>query len=125
MSVTRAPIMACTFALALATAGPAAAQLAGTEWLPAMIGEVEIAARSDMFVRFGGRGRLSGHGGCNRFTGSYELSANKIEIGPIEATEKGCTARVMDRENRLGLVVHGVARREVLLFKGNAFDALV
>lgn len=101
MGLTRVSTLAGAFALALAAAGPAAAQLAGSEWLPATIGDVEISTRTDMFVRFGSRGRLSGHGGCNNFTGTYELSGDGIEIGPLAATKKACTERVMDHEDRL------------------------
>ncbi len=36
-------------------------------------------------------GRVSGNGGCNRFSGAFKLSGeNKIEIGEIISTEMAC-----------------------------------
>ena len=44
-------------ALALATTGAAAAQLAGSEWRPTEIRSIEIPAGAEIFVRFGEGGK--------------------------------------------------------------------
>ena len=97
---------ACLFAIGLsmfailppvAHAGP---ELAGSEWRPQEIGGAQVPPEPEIFVRFGSEGRLEGHGGCNRFFGSYRLSGDKIEFGPIGATRMACPEPVMDRENR-------------------------
>jgi len=67
------------------TSVASAAPLVG-EWRPADIGGVEVPAESQMFVRFGGDGKVVGHGGCNRFFGTYNLTGNRIEIGALGAT---------------------------------------
>jgi len=82
----------------LPTTACAASNLAGSEWRPTEIGGVTIPADAEMFVQFGGEGRLQGHGGCNGFFGSYKLTADKIEIGPLGATQMACAEPVMDRE---------------------------
>jgi len=35
-------------------------------------------------------GRVSGSGGCNRITGSYQRDGTKLKIGPLAATRMAC-----------------------------------
>lgn len=72
--------------------------LAGSEWRPAQIGDNAAPESGDIFVRFEEGGRLSGHGGCNRFFGSYEITGDRIVIGPLGATRMACPGPVMDLE---------------------------
>ena len=81
---------ASTFALA--------AELAGSEWRPTQIGSSAVLEQSKLFVHFKGDGKLAGHGGCNRFFGEYEISGNKIKIGPVGSTRMACPQPVMDLE---------------------------
>ncbi|MHA1530346.1 MAG: META domain-containing protein [Alphaproteobacteria bacterium] len=105
------PIPACALTLALATtSGAGAAELAGGEWRPVEIGSVQIPADAGMFVRFAGGGKLEGHGGCNRFFGSYELAEDRIAIGPLGATRMACQQPIMEHEMRF-LQALGNARR--------------
>ena len=39
---------------------------------------------------FAGDGHVSGSGGCNSFSGSYEASGSKLRIGPLAATQRAC-----------------------------------
>jgi heat shock protein HslJ len=64
------------------------------------IGSVQVSAGAELFVRFGGEGKLEGHGGCNRFFGSYEFAVERIAIGPLGATRMACPEPVMEREVR-------------------------
>jgi len=46
-------------------------------------------------------GTISGQGGCNSYTGSWETDENSIEIGPLASTAMACAeADVMDQETR-------------------------
>ena len=49
---------------------------------------------------FADDGTLSGSAGCNQYTGSYTLDGGAIEIGPLAATKKACSAPegVMEQE---------------------------
>ena len=103
MRMTGCPILARVLILTLAiTSAPAAAQqLAGSEWRPTKIGDIKVPAGSEMFVRFGGEGKLEGHGGCNRFFGTFKLAGDGIEIGPLGVTRMACSEpAVMEREVR-------------------------
>lgn len=77
------------------------AALAGSEWRPTQLGEMAIAETTQIFVRFQGDGRVTGHGGCNRFFGPYEIAEDGISIGPIGATRMMCPAPVMAGEAAL------------------------
>ncbi len=43
-------------------------------------------------------GRVSGHGGCNSFFGSYEQDGAKLTIGPLAATRKACPGEIGEKE---------------------------
>lgn len=101
----RSPSIGSVFAMAaaLAAAQPAYAQsspLAGSEWRPAAIDGVEIAADSGILIQFRADGVVNGSGGCNRFAGTYELSGDTIGFSPLAATRKACPQPIMANESR-------------------------
>jgi heat shock protein HslJ len=84
----------------LAMAGASAAPLAGSEWWPT---EVEGEARpgtGESFVRFESDGKVAGHGGCNRFFGSYDTSGDQLQIGALGATRRACAGATGEDEQR-------------------------
>lgn len=77
--------------LAVGTAGMTmGVNLAGSEWRPSFISAAELPAGVKIEVEFGPDGRVAGTGGCNRFFGGYAVSGNRIKIGPLASTRKGC-----------------------------------
>lgn len=42
--------------------------------------------------------RVFGSGGCNRLTGTFELSDAGLRFGPVATTRMACTPDVMERE---------------------------
>ena len=58
--------------------------LAGSEWGP------DNANGSDQFVAFKTGGEVIGHGGCNRFFGSYDQSGDSLTFGPLASTKMAC-----------------------------------
>jgi heat shock protein HslJ len=68
-----------------------AADLAGSEW--------GFENSNQRFIRFQMDGKISGHGGCNRFFGSYEIENNsKLSFSPIGSTKMACAQPVMQKE---------------------------
>jgi copper homeostasis protein (lipoprotein) len=43
--------------------------------------------------------RVSGSGGCNRITGSYNVNGDKLDFGPIASTKMACPQPIMDTES--------------------------
>ena len=77
--------------LAVGTTGlTLGADLAGSEWRPNFISALELPAGIAMQVEFQPDGKITGSGGCNRFFGGYTVSGNRIKIGPLASTRKGC-----------------------------------
>jgi heat shock protein HslJ len=77
------------------------AELGGGEWQPISIGSSPVPSDTNMFVQFKGDGQLAGHGGCNRFFGSYRITGGMIEIGPLGATRMACPGSIMALETVL------------------------
>jgi len=77
--------------LAVGTAGlTMGVDLAGSAWQPSFISAAELPPGIVMQVEFQPEGKITGTGGCNRFFGGYTVSGNRIKIGPLASTRKGC-----------------------------------
>jgi heat shock protein HslJ len=77
--------------LAVGTAGlTISVDLSGSEWRPSFMSAAELPAGVKIEVEFKPDGRIAGSGGCNRFFGGYTVSGNRIKIGPLASTRKGC-----------------------------------
>lgn len=66
------------------------ASLAGSEWGP------EGGSTLDQFVAFKDGGEVIGHGGCNRFFGSYDQNGDDLKFGPLASTKMACES--LDQE---------------------------
>ena len=77
--------------LALAVSGATmSTDLMGSDWRPSFLSASDLPAGHHMLVHFAPDGRISGNGGCNQFFGAYAVSGDRIDIGPIASTRKGC-----------------------------------
>ena len=76
-------------------------QLVGTEWRPAKIDATSVPNDSQAFIRFETGDRVLGHGGCNRFFGTYKVSDTEILFSSLNYTRMACSQQVMDRERAL------------------------
>jgi heat shock protein HslJ len=80
----------------LMTYTPGLTSLVGTSWQATGINNgkeavVSMAGVEKVTAAFGTDGQLSGSGGCNTYSGTYEVSApDVLVIGPIAATEMAC-----------------------------------
>lgn len=82
------------------TGGDPADLLEGLDWRVAAAGGQAIAGEMGARLRFEGRG-VSGHGGCNSFSVSFELTGESLRFGPIAATMKACAGPQMAAERAL------------------------
>jgi len=51
-------------------------------------------------VQFRPDGKVAGRGGCNRYSGGYEVSGDTLTFGAIASTKRACMGPAMDVENR-------------------------
>ena len=73
----------------------ASSPLGDREWVLVAIGD-----KTDAVVGAGGQpvtirfdvadSRVNGFGGCNRYTGSYEMDGSKLTFGPLASTKMFC-----------------------------------
>jgi heat shock protein HslJ len=82
------------------------ASLENTAWQASGInngeGGVVSSATTSLSTAVFAEGQLSGTGGCNQFTASYEIEGGEITIGPAAATRKLCNEpeSIMDQEQQ-------------------------
>ena len=70
----------------------------GTSWSAASIGKQPVPDDPEMYVSFEQDGKITGHGGCNRFFGALEQSESGFTIGPLGSTRMACPEPIMQRE---------------------------
>ncbi|XPM57975.2 MAG: META domain-containing protein [Leptolyngbya sp. IPPAS B-1204] len=66
----------------------------------------------ELTVEFAGD-RISGSGGCNRFTGSFNTEGNQLQVSPLASTFKACEQSIMDQETRYLTALQGAQRYEL------------
>ncbi len=74
--------------------------LAGT-WLAENIGGGGVIDNLQTTLEIGADGKVSGNGGCNRFSGSATIEGDKISFGEVASTMMACTEAAMDQEMKL------------------------
>ena len=96
----RLSAIAALLSTVLVTAGVSAElNLAGSEW-----GFADEVGKSARFIQFGDE-RVSGHLGCNRFTGGYSHKDGELKIGPLASTMMACPPEFMKKERELARIL--------------------
>lgn len=83
---------------AVAVSSARSAELAGSEWRPTQVGEQQLGEDAGIFLKFAADGRVNGHGGCNGFFGSYELTDKTLTFSRMGVTQMACPEEIMGRE---------------------------
>ena len=95
----------------------APASLVGTRWVGIADGADPRSLPRLEFVR---EGRLAGYTGCNMMSGTWQLEAGEIRLGPIVATKRMCVGPEGEVERRFLASTGGRVLREggKLVFSG-------
>jgi heat shock protein HslJ len=88
-------------------------RLVNTEWLLEDLGGTGVVDRIQTTLRFDATHRISGQGGCNRYTGTVEFNEAQVKIGAIASTRKLCVPAVMDQETRYFQAMQNAERVEL------------
>lgn len=88
-------------------------QLRGTYWKLVHLGGAPVPPATDLrrqpsLVFSEGEDRVSGSGGCNRFTGGFTLSGSNLSFAPLASTRMACLDGAQI-ENAYFLALSGVA----------------
>ena len=79
----------------------AAAQdmLAGTEWRLESLDGQPVVDGTTVTLNFGPDGQANGSGGCNGYSGSYQLSGDTLSFGQIASTLMACAEPILAQES--------------------------
>ncbi len=93
----------------LATPSPSPATLIGTRWEVLKLDGADLIPGTSITLAFG-EGTVTGFGGCNGFgsvgvdgkltNGWYRTDGDRLSIGPVAATWKGCGDGIGEQESR-------------------------
>ncbi|WP_165943572.1 META domain-containing protein [Roseicella aquatilis] len=89
---------------------PASPALTGREWVAEEIGGKGVLDRARSTLTLAEDGRAHGSGGCNRFTGGYEVKGDHLTFSQMGSTMMACEPPVGEQEQRLHQAL-GAARR--------------
>ena len=75
----------------------------GVEWKLVQVGGLSVMSDgADANITFHADGKkISGSGGCNRLTGSYQLDGNSLRISPLGMTRMACPEPQMKQEQEV------------------------
>jgi heat shock protein HslJ len=76
------------------------AHLAGAAWLLEDLTGRGVIDNTHVTLSFLPDNRVSGSGGCNRFTGSVVITGDHIHFSPLASTMMACPPALMDQEAR-------------------------
>lgn len=65
-------------------------RLADRVWEPRLLDGVAVPDGAGLSLTLGPAGKFEGTTGCNRFTGTADLDAGWIQLGPLAVTEMAC-----------------------------------
>lgn len=77
-----------------------ATTLAGAPWLLEDLTGRGVIDNSHTTLQFLPDGKVSGSGGCNRYSGSVALKGSQITFTPMASTMMACAPALMDQETR-------------------------
>jgi heat shock protein HslJ len=104
MAGTRRHAAAVVLLVALMAGGAAKAAdapaLAGTTWRAETITGRPVVDSAASTITFEADGRVSGHGGCNRYFGTSTIAGEQLSFGAMAATRMACAPGLMDQEAR-------------------------
>ncbi|WP_228339761.1 META domain-containing protein [Marinobacter sp. F3R08] len=74
--------------------------LRGAEWVVEDVADKGIIDSSRITIEFLEGNRIAGRATCNRYSGTYKLGGEGIDIGPLATTRMACAPALMHQEER-------------------------
>ena len=76
------------------------ADIAGKEWVVEDLNDAGIPDMANATLNFTAEGGVSGHTGCNRYSGSWTEADGEITLSPLATTRMACAPALMDMERK-------------------------
>lgn len=74
--------------------------LIGGSWVAEDIDGKGVVDDAQTTLEFGPDGKVSGRGGCNRYSGTVEVEGASIIVGQLISTKMACAPALMDQESK-------------------------
>ncbi|HEY0326344.1 MAG TPA: META domain-containing protein [Allosphingosinicella sp.] len=85
------------------------ATLADTSWRIVTINGADVSGQDRYEMRFEAD-RMSGRAGCNSFNGTYRVSSDGFQAGPLAMTRMACPGARMEHEQTVSRILAGRVR---------------
>jgi len=109
MKSTLVPLLIVAAAGTADAMGNGTDTLTGTEWRPVRIG-TETVSQPKPYFRFGEDGKVTGHGGCNGFGGTYTFDGHRVTFSGLFGTMMACPGTIMENERGFLQALKGAKR---------------
>ncbi len=86
--------------MSAASEATSAGKLFGVTWIAEDIDGAGVIDNAQSTITFALDGAVTGSGGCNNFTGAATVDGDRIEFGPMAATQKACIPALSDQEQK-------------------------
>jgi putative lipoprotein len=117
----RRAALALSLLLAACAGADRPAELVGRNWALTGIDGTPAAAPGRSTLLVAPDGKVSGAGGCNRYSGAAEVTDESVAFGPLLATKRACEPEVTRQEVRL---FEGLRRAAAWRIEGGALIVL-
>lgn len=87
LAITFVPVTGAEATSAMPTTPPS---LVATVWKLEDVGGTKVLDDTKPTLTFPEAGKIAGHGSCNRFFGTVEITGTMLKIGPVGATRMAC-----------------------------------
>ena len=88
-------------------------QLNNTQWLAEDINGAGVMDILQTTLQFDEALRISGFGGCNRYSGSASIAGQSIKVGPLASTRMACPASIMNQESAFLAALESASNLEI------------
>lgn len=104
--------------------------LQNKEWLVENIAGGGVVDNSHTTLFFGKKRRISGHAGCNNYTGFYALKSKSLVIKNLVVTQRACVPALADQEEKFialleSIVSFSINNTNTLILKTKHGERLV
>lgn len=94
--------LGCVVLLAAACSAAAPAALLHIKWFATEVGGVPAVQGARSWMEFSEDGHVTGHGGCNRYSGDAKFDHTQLKFGEVASTKMACAEpAAMQQESKL------------------------
>lgn len=114
--------------IAACSGSKSSGSLKSTQWELTSLTELGSSFQVKPTVEFSADGKISGFGGCNKFTGKYKVNGENITLTGIEATDLACDNTPLESAFLLALQkssTYKIENSKLYLYSNGVLEAVL